>query len=76
MWLAIAAIFGSISPSGKEVGPFLAIEQSILPETISAEQRTTIFSIYNLVGSLAGALGALAVAVPSLLTLSEIAGYR
>ena len=76
MWLAIAAIFGSISPSGKEVGPFLAIEQSILPETISAEQRTTIFSIYNLVGSLAGALGALAVAVPSLLALSEIAGYR
>ena len=67
MWLAIAAIFGSISPSGKEVGPFLAIEQSILPETISAEQRTTIFSLYNLVGSLAGALGALAVAVPSLL---------
>ena len=76
MWLAIAAVFGSISPSGKEVGPFLAIEQSILPETISAEQRTTIFSIYNLVGSFAGALGALAVAVPSLLSLSEIAGYR
>jgi MFS family permease len=75
-WLAIAAIFGSISPSGKEVGPFLAIEQSILPETISAERRTAIFSIYNLIGSLAGALGALAVAVPPLLALSEMAGYR
>jgi MFS family permease len=75
-WLAIAAIFGSISPSGKEVGPFLAIEQSILPETISAERRTAIFSIYNLIGSLAGALGALAVAVPPLLAPSEMAGYR
>jgi MFS family permease len=25
IWLAIAAIFGTISPSGKEVGPFLSI---------------------------------------------------
>lgn len=75
-WLAIAAVFGSISPSGKEVGPFLAIEQSILPETISAERRTAIFSIYNLIGSLAGALGALAVAVPPLFDISETAGYR
>ena len=74
-WLAVAAIFGSISPSGKEVGPFLAIEQSILPETISDDQRTGIFSVYNLVGSIAGALGALAVAIPSLLELSEITGY-
>jgi MFS family permease len=76
IWLTLAAIFGTISPSGKEVGPFLSIEQAILPQTTSDEQRTTIFSAYNLVGSLFGALGALAVGLPSLFSLSTISGYR
>ena len=31
--LTIAAVIGTISPSGKEVGPFLSIEQAILPQT-------------------------------------------
>src|SRR5262249_26033267 len=35
--LALAAIVGSISPSGKEVGPFLSLEQAVLPETAPAE---------------------------------------
>ena len=59
--LTLAAIFGTISPSGKEVGPFLSIEQAILPETTQDQHRTTVFSAYNLIGSLCGALGALAV---------------
>jgi len=74
--LTIAAVLGTISPSGKEVGPFLSIEQAILPQTTQDEQRTAIFSAYNLVGSFAGAVGALAVAIPSLLSLSTITGYR
>lgn len=75
-YLAVAAIFGTISPSGKEVGPFLSIEQAILPETTSEQHRTAVFSAYNLVGSFAGAVGALAVAIPSVLSLSKIVGYR
>lgn len=74
--LMIAAVIGTISPSGKEVGPFLSIEQAILPQTTHDQQRTAIFSVYNLVGSFAGAVGALAVAIPSLLSLSPIKGYR
>lgn len=74
--LAVAAIFGTISPSGKEVGPFLSIEQAILPQTTHAQNRTAAFSTYNLVGSLSGALGALAVGLPSLLSLTPLAGYR
>src|SRR5687768_10749688 len=31
--LAAAAIVGTVSPSGREVGPFLSIEQAMLPET-------------------------------------------
>jgi MFS family permease len=74
--LILAAIFGTISPSGKEVGPFLSIEQAILPETTRDQHRTSVFAAYNLVGSLSGALGALAVALPSLFSIPQIAGYR
>ena len=74
--LAVAAICGTISPSGKEVGPFLSIEQAILPETTQDQHRTTIFSAYNLIGSLLGAMGALAVGLPSLFSIPEITGYR
>ncbi len=74
--LALAAVFGTISPSGKEVGPFLSIEQAILPQATHEQNRTAIFSAYNLVASLSGALGALAVGLPSLFSLAPIAGYR
>jgi MFS family permease len=74
--LTLTAIFGTISPSGKEVGPFLSIEQAILPETTQDQHRTTVFSAYNLIGSLCGALGALAVGLPSLFSLPQITGYR
>jgi MFS family permease len=76
VWLTIAAIIGTISPSGKEVGPFLSIEQAILPETTHDRNRTAVFSAYNLVGSLFGALGALAVGLPSLFSVPMISGYR
>jgi MFS family permease len=74
--LALAAIFGTISPSGKEVGPFLSIEQAILPQTTQDQHRTAVFSAYNLVGSLFGAFGALAVGLPSWFSFSTVAGYR
>jgi MFS family permease len=76
IFLTLAAIFGTISPSGKEVGPFLSIEQAILPETTGEQDRTKVFSVYNLVSSLSGALGALAAGLPSLLSLSSLSGYR
>lgn len=58
-WLTIAAIIGTISPSGNEVGPFLAIEQAALPQTVIDQHRTQIFAWYGLIGSLSTALGAL-----------------
>ncbi len=57
--LTLAAIIGVISPSGNEVGPFLSIEQAILPQTAPDEHRTQIFAWYNLTGSFSTALGAL-----------------
>jgi MFS family permease len=58
--LLAAATIGVISPSGYEVGPFLAIEQAALSQIVEDKQRTGIFAWYNLVGSFATALGALA----------------
>ncbi|HET7027270.1 MAG TPA: MFS transporter [Candidatus Limnocylindrales bacterium] len=58
--LVAAAIVGVISPSGNEVGPFLAVEQASLSEIVATARRTDVFARYNLTGSLATALGALA----------------
>ncbi|MBV6451926.1 MAG: hypothetical protein MHPDNHAH_02673 [Anaerolineales bacterium] len=57
--LMLAAIFGVISPSGNEIGPFLSVEQASLTQLISNEKRTHFFAWYNLAGSFATATGAL-----------------
>ncbi|BDU75564.1 MFS transporter [Mesoterricola sediminis] len=58
--LLAAATLGVLSPSGNEVGPFLAIEQASLAQVLPGQRRTAVFAWYNLAGSFATALGALA----------------
>jgi len=58
--LLLAATVGVISPSGNEVGPFLAVEQAALAQVVPDGERTRAFAWYNLVGSFATALGSLA----------------
>ena len=61
LWLLVAAgTIGVISPSGNEVGPFLAIEQASLAQLVPDRTRTAVFAWYTLAGSLATAFGALA----------------
>ena len=61
LWvLILAATIGVISPSGNEVGPFLAVEQAALSQTVPDSERTRIFGWYNLAGSFATASGSLA----------------
>jgi MFS family permease len=57
--LLIAATIGVLSPSGNEVGPFLAVEQASLSEVTQGRDRTAVFASYNLAGSVATATGAL-----------------
>lgn len=57
--LIVAATIGVISPSGNEVGPFLAVEQAALSQTISDARRTRVFAWFNMTGSFATATGAL-----------------
>jgi MFS family permease len=57
--LLLAATAGVISPSGNEVGPFLAIEQAALAQATPDGRRTRAFAWYTLTGSFATAAGAL-----------------
>jgi MFS family permease len=57
--LILAGAIGVVSPTGNEVGPFLAIEQAALTQTIPSTRRTSTFAWYNLVGYVATATGAL-----------------
>ncbi|KAI8620790.1 major facilitator superfamily domain-containing protein [Chytriomyces sp. MP71] len=57
--ILILGTVGVISPSGTEVGPFQAIEQSLLAKFVPMEQRATLFAWYTLVGSFMTALGSL-----------------
>ncbi len=57
--LLLAATIGVISPSGNEVGPFLAIEQAALAQVVAPQRRTLTLAWYNLAGSLGTAMGAL-----------------
>jgi len=59
LFLIVAGTIGVISPSGKEVGPFISIEQAALSHVVPAPSRTEVFAWYTLAGSMATALGAL-----------------
>jgi MFS family permease len=58
--LLLAATVGVLSPSGNEVGPFLAIEQAALADAVAADERTKLLAWYHLAGSFATAAGSLA----------------
>src|SRR5438270_717144 len=58
--LAVAATIGVISPTGAEVGPFLAVEQACLAHVLPDRERTRIFAWYHVAGFTMSALGALA----------------
>jgi MFS family permease len=65
--LILAALTGTVSTEVVESGPFTSLEQAMLPHTVQAAGRTRLFGRYNVVATVAGALGALAVGGPVLL---------
>jgi MFS family permease len=62
--LLIVGFAGTMNPSAADVSLFLPVEQSLLTERVSARDRTSLFARYTLGGALAGAVGALAAALP------------
>ncbi len=57
--LVIAATIGVISPTGAEVGPFLAVEQACLAQVTPSSGYTRMFAWYHVAGFSMSALGAL-----------------
>jgi MFS family permease len=80
LWLLLlGALTGTISATSAEVGPFVTVEQAILPQTAPPERRTWLFSLYDTLGTLAGAAGALctgAVGLFARLGLAGASAYR
>ncbi|KAM0287265.1 hypothetical protein ACHAQH_000579 [Verticillium albo-atrum] len=55
--LLLASVIGVISPSGNEIGPFRAVEESILAQLTEREDRSDIFAWSTLLGTAGAAVG-------------------
>ena len=62
--ILIVAFVGTLNPTAGDVSLFLPLEQTALSQTIEPRRRTALFARYSLIGTLAGALGALAAPIP------------
>lgn len=57
-WILLAAaVLGVINPSGNEIGPFRAIEESTIAHLTKPDERTSIFTWYILLGTGGTAIG-------------------
>jgi MFS family permease len=69
VWLlTVAALTGVLSTEVIESGPFTSLEQPMLASDRSSRAQVHGFGLYNAVAAAAGSLGALAAAIPGLLT--------
>jgi MFS family permease len=68
--LVIAALTGCLSTDPNESGPITSLEQAMIGQAPD-EARLRVFGRYNAIAYLAGAVGALCGAIPSLLDLNE-----
>ena len=65
LWpLLVVAFIGPLNPSGGDVSVFLPLEHTVLAASTPSQSRTTVFARYSFIGSIFGAIGALAAAVP------------
>ena len=81
-WILLtAAVVGVISPAGNEIGPFRAIEESVVAHLTVAEERSDVYAWYNLIGAAGAASGMITCgwaidAVMNKLDWSFIRAYR
>lgn len=62
--LLLIAFVGTMNPTSGDASIFLPLEQTALTQTVEARRRTALFARYSVIGSVAGALGILAAALP------------
>jgi MFS family permease len=66
--LLLVALVGTLNPSSGDVSLFLPLEHARLAEAADGEARTALFARYSLLGSFFAAFGALAAALPVLIS--------
>lgn len=64
-FILAAVAVGTVSPTGGDIGPFVSLEQAMLPQAAAPSRRTDAFAVYNLAATLAAALGALFSGLPA-----------
>jgi MFS family permease len=69
--LLLVALVGTANPSSGSVSIFAPLEHTILTRHALPERRTAIFARYSLFGAMAGAVGALASALPEYVSAGE-----
>jgi MFS family permease len=65
--LLVAALIGLINATGVNFGPFISIEQAIIPQTSSDKKRNYAFALYQTTGTFAMAVGTLFAKLPEML---------
>jgi predicted MFS family arabinose efflux permease len=82
--VVIAAMLGNVAVGTGETGPFLTVEQVVIARSATAARRTTLLSVYNLLGYASAAVGAGVVGLASrdvlftvflVLSVAQIAAY-
>jgi MFS family permease len=71
--LLAVAVIGTLNPSSGDVSAFLPTEQAFVADRVAGPARTRAYAVYNLCGTLAGALGAFASGLPE--TISGRTGW-
>lgn len=72
--LLLAAIIGVISPSGNEIGPFRAVEESTLAHLVAEDKRSDVYTWYVVLAVLGTSTG-LAVGGVAVDSLQAIEGW-
>jgi predicted MFS family arabinose efflux permease len=62
--LLLIAFIGTMNPTSGDASIFLPLEHAALTQTVEPRRRTALFARYSVIGSLAGAIGVLAAALP------------
>lgn len=63
--ILVGVAAGTVSPTGGDIGPFVSLEQAMLPQAAPPARRTDAFAVYNLAATFAASLGALFSGLPS-----------
>lgn len=63
--LLLVGFVGTVNPSSGDVSVFLPLEHALLSGSVEPRRRTAAFARYSLVGTLSGAVGALAAGLPA-----------